>query len=445
MQNPKSAVVMGFFFGIFFFIIAFFVPYKFPVLAVACNQSCAVHACDPGLWCNVPAGRLCRNFSCPGNPTCVCPSPTPTLYPTIAITGILKENNGVSCTNDISSNNLKIRIVPQNGWGITPVCTQNPASGNPKIAYNCTVTFDNQIANPSPAQNLTLNASAPEYQSAYWTDNNVCGGAANNTIAVNVAAPVPTTTFNKDIFFDLSGVGGGTGWMKLSNLSFSGNAGLNNVIPQSVSAYDSEDDTSRYFIIDGAGTAGVNSASSINLGTAQTSANNWSMTSYTRQVGFTPATFLDYVKSRKDYTTIADLSGASQPGIYYINGDLTISSDPTSDFVLIVNGNVTISQDFNKATQTTAKKSVAILANNITIGNNVAYAYGIFIAGGAFDTGTNAALGLKIKGNVSTSTLSDGRSQSNNSQPSLFMVSDPGAFITLLPYLSISKYDQTIQ
>lgn len=366
------------------------------------------------------------------------PTPTPTLYPTIAITGVLKEYNGISCTNNISSNSLSINIVPQYPAGVTPVCTQNPVSGNPKTSYSCTVSFNNQTANPTPAQNLSLNASASEYQSAYWTDNNTCGGAANNTIAVNVAAPIPTTTFNKDIFFNLSG-----SWIKLSNLSFSGNAGLNNVIPQTVTAYDSEDNISRYFIINGVGAAGVTSASSINLGTAQSSANNWNMTGYTRQVGFTPTTFLDYVRSRKDYTSVDPASfnlSSLSSGIYYVSGPVTLSGNAGADAVIIVNGNVTISGDLN----TISGKAIAILATgNITVSSSVSSLYGIFVAGGSFDTGTGS--GLKIKGNLSANTLNNQRTQSDNSKPSLFIMNGAANFVTLLPYLSISKYDQTIQ
>lgn len=268
------------------------------------------------------------------------------------------------------------------------------------------MTFDNQNANPTPAQNLTLNASAPEYQSTYWTDNNMCGGTTNNTIAVNVAAAIHTTTYTKDMFFNDPGVNGNNAWIKLNNLAFSGNATLDNPIPLSIGAYDSEDTTGRYFIIGGTGVAGVASASTVNLGTAQASTNNWSISGYTRTVGFTPSAFFDYVKSRKDYTTVDassfDMSTLSA-GISYVDGDVTISTDPTNDVVLIVNGKVNITKDFNKKDVTTANKSVAILANNITVGDDVAYAFGIFATSGTFDTGTNTSLGLKIKGNLSAS------------------------------------------
>jgi len=371
------------------------------------------------------------------------PTPTPTPYPTIAISGLLREYNGLSCTNDISSTTLSININPQYPAGVTPVCGITPPSGSTKSSYRCTVVFDNQGANPTPAQNLNLSSSTSEYSSSNWTDNNVCGGTPNNVLPVNVAAPVPTTVFDKDVFFLSFG-----NWMKLKNLSFSGNGNLSNVISYTVSAYDSDDDTSRYFIT--SSTAGVTSANSINLGTADVSDKNWRMTGYTRQVGLTPSIFMDYVRSRKSYNTVADpstfdFSSVTSDGIYYANTHVTITSDPGANAVLIVNGNTTINQNFNRDGGTDKpKKAVAILANNIYIDSSVNYAYGVFVTSGTFFTGA-ASSGLKVKGNVSANSLDNQRTQTDTSKPAFFVVADADSFLSLLSYLSISKYDQTIQ
>lgn len=304
------------------------------------------------------------------------------------------------------------------------------------------MVFDNQNANPTPAQNLNLSSSASEYQSSNWTDNNACGGVPNNALPVNVAAPAPTTTFYKDIFFLSSG-----NWTKLKALSFSGNGSLVNPIPYAVSAYDSDDDTSRYFIT---GSAGAASANSVNLGTADPSNNNWKMTGYARRVGLTPSIFMDYVRSRKSFNAVSDpsnfdFSSITEAGIYYANTHVTITNDPRADAVLIVNGNATINQNFNRDIGTDKpKKAVAILANNIYIDSSVNYAYGVFVTSGAFFTGA-ASSGLKVKGNVSANSLDNQRTQSDTSRPAFFVVADADSFLSLLSYLSISKYDQTIQ
>ncbi|MBI3366587.1 hypothetical protein HY041_03095 [Candidatus Roizmanbacteria bacterium] len=430
-------------------LIIYFVLFSFLVMASLLIMPYAVYAqyATPTFTPTpTPPGPTATPTSTPTPTLTPTPTPLPTPYPTVAISGLLKEYNGVSCTNDISSNTLAIYINPDSPAGVTPVCGITPPSGSTKSSYRCTVVFDNLGANPTPAQNLNLSASATEYSSANWTDNNVCGGPANNALPVNVAAPAPTTVFDKDIFFKSSG-----NWLKLKDLSFSGNASLTNIIPNLVSAYDSDDNSSRYFITSGASTnAGVSSANSINLGTANASENNWKMTGYTRQVGFTPSIFMDYVKSRKSYTTVSDpanfdFSAITEPGIYYANTHVTITNDPGTDVVLIVNGNATINQNFNRNGGTDKpKKAVAILANNIYIDSSVQYAYGIFAASSTFFTGASSN-GLKVKGNVSANTLDNQRTQSDSSKPAFFALADADSFLTLLSYLSISKYDQTIQ
>ncbi len=432
------------------------------VVFVSHTQSVAAACCACNLStdgygnCNVSNGTcsyLCPTATPTPTPTATptpipTSTPTPTPYPTVAISGLLKEYNGFSCTNDISSSSLSIAINPQYPAGVTPVCGITPPSGSTKSSYRCTVVFNNQAANPTPAQNLNLSASASEYQSAYWTNNNSCpadGGSASNTIAVDVSAVSPDTVFSKDVFFNVTGVAE-EGWIKLKNLSYNSSGSLVNVLPLSVSSYDADDDGSRVFVT---GSGGAASASTINVGTADKSSDNWSMVGYTRQVGFYPSNFLEYIKARKDYTILDAstfvMSDITAAGIYYINGSVALSSDPGANAVLIVNGNVTISQNFNHNTgDDTVKKSVAILATGtITVADDVSYVYGIFATEGVFNTGTGS--GLKIKGNLSVQTLNNQRTQSDNRKPALFIVNDPAAFVALLPYLSVAKYDQTIQ
>ncbi len=446
------SLIVGFFFFFFLYLTLGTKP-SYGAYTYTCDQACTQpDDCIVGLEC---ISNSCRNPSCSSEPSCICPTPTPTAvptptpsptpspYPTVAISGLLREYNGASCTNDISSTTLSININPDSPAGITPVCGITPPSGATKSSYGCTVVFDNQNgAYPTPAQNLNLNASASEYQSSNWTDNNICGGTPNNVLPVDVAAPVPTTVFDKDIFFLSNG-----NWMKLKSLSFSGNSNVSNIIPNTVSAYDSDDDASRYFITNN---AGVTSASSINLGTADASSNNWKMTGYARQIGLSPSIFMDYVRSRKSYNTVSDppnfdFSSITEAGIYYANSNVTITNDPGANAVLIVNGNATINQDFNRNAGTDKpKKAVAILANNIYIDSSVNYAYGIFVTSGMFFTGASSN-GLKVKGNVSANSLDNQRTQSDTSKPAFFIVADAESFLSLLSYLSVSKYDQTIQ
>jgi hypothetical protein len=369
--------------------------------------------------------------------------PTPTPYPTVAVSGLLKEYSGLSCSNDISSNSLSINISPQFPPGVTPSCGVTPPTGATKSSYRCTVVFDNQGAAPTPAQNLNLNASASEYQSAYWTDNNACSSTANNTIAVDVAAPAPTTVFNKDVFFQTT-----RAWIKLKNGTYMSGGALTNVIPQTISSYDADDSGGRYFIINDANVVpGLVSANPFNTGTAPVSSRGWSSASYTKQAALTSSTFLEYVKSRKLYQTVTvttppnlDLSTITTTGIYYVGSSVTLTGDPGANMVLIVGGDVTINQNFNREAATDQpKKSVAILANTINLDPTVAYAYGVFVAN-TVATGSTTT-GLKIKGNLSAGTFNNQRAATDNTKPSVFIIFDQNAYLNLLPYLSIDKYE----
>lgn len=111
----------------------------------------------------------------------------PTPYPTVAVSGLLREYAGDSCPNNISSNFLSVNLNPKFPAGVTPACGITPPAGQTRSSYRCTVVFDNQNAAPTPVQNLSLNASAAPYSSAYWTDNNACSSTANNTLEVNAA------------------------------------------------------------------------------------------------------------------------------------------------------------------------------------------------------------------------------------------------------------------
>lgn len=177
---------------------------------------------------------------------------------------------------------------------------------------------------------------------------------------------------------------------------------------------------------------------------------NWHQANYSSFNTSLISDFYEYAKARKDIKQIYAVNDINSDGVYFIqtNG-LTLSSIPSGrNFVLIVRnsnnldyGNITINTDnFNSSND----KSVAFIANSITFDSSVQYANGIFIATNSITyQSTN---GLKIKGNlISTSPISL-QSLSDNSQPSLFIVFSAKMYLDLLPYLSTSTYDyQQIQ
>lgn len=396
-------------------------------------------------------------YTCPG-PTAkmAVTVVTPTPYPTVAVSGNLREYLGAACYPDISTNTLSLNINPQIPAGVTTNCGVTPPTGQTRSSYRCTVVFDNQAPyptpTPNPAQNLNLSASATGYSAAYWTDDDpylsdvVCRDTVSNSLLVDVSSG-DSTVYSKDIFFKNI-----SSWTKIKNSSFSSPASLTNVIPLNIAAYDGDDDVSqRYFIMTSIDNdPGLVSASSIDTGTADVSSKNWKADyDYPHQTALTPLLFTQYVKSRKEYQTIDQtqpdpLGQLSETKINLWEGNLTLNNAAkfnNKKVVLIVNGTLTLSMENFKPSN---NASVAFVAQTINFYEGTTFvkeAEGLFIAQ-AVNTGSTSNQGLKIKGNlVAQSPLNNNRNWSDNSQPSVFIVFDPEQYINLLPYLSTASYD----
>ncbi len=370
--------------------------------------------------------------------------PTPTPYPTVVIQGNLKEYLGGSCPANVSSNSISLNMNPVSSSGITVNCGVTPPAGSgTQSTYRCTIAFNNQAASPTPAQNFTLSASASSYSpAAGWFTGavNSCTTTSDNIIALDVAAPAPTTTHSRDIFFDSS-----SRWVKLKNASFAGIGSLSNNIPLNLSAYDSDDSAAqRYFIMTGTGddpgAASVNGT--FTLGTADVSDFNWKSENNGMTSVWNRSSFMDYVKSRKSYTSISSLSEISANGIYYYSGLLPLSWGAvpsqfnTYKVVLIVPGQVDIDvANFNPT------QSFALIADTINFNANVQSATGLFVAA-SVTTGDTTNQGLKITGNlIAQSSFNNQRDWTTNTKPSVFIVFDPSLYLNLLDTLSVASYD----
>ncbi len=251
-----------------------------------------------------------------------------------------------------------------------------------------------------------------------------CAGP-NSSMVVTVVAPTATPTPTPGP------------WIKLKNTSFYSGNGLTDLIPLVPTAYDADDDSNPYFITGGTG-AGLTAASSLNLTAINQSAkpngSNWSASSYSPTVTFTPASFLKYVKTRKTYTTITDLNdivSIDHDGIYFYNGSSPVTIDTTqtiTDYntVLITSGEVDINSDFNPT------KSIAIVADRISFGSGMNQAKGIFIANTVTVANSTNGGGLKIIGNLVAQTgLTDSRTPADLFQPTIFSSQRGRVFILL--------------
>jgi hypothetical protein len=404
------------------------------------SYSCINATCTRGAYeCN-------NNVWCSGSNPCPTSTPAVTPYPTVAVSGLLKEYLGVgSCPlGGISTGTLSVALNPQIPAGVTTNCGITPPAGQTKSSYRCTAVF-NALSNP--AQNLNLSASATGYSSAYWTAANACTDTTSNSLPVNVSSGGSTVYDNKDIFFKNV-----TSWIKLKNSSFSSLTSLNNVIPLNIVAYDAADDNAsqRYFIINSAGNdPGLVAASSINTGTADVSSKNWGTASADISIRMRPSDFLSYVRSRKEYTTVSNLGDITTNNynkqILVLTGPITIDNTNKSIFdnkslVLIINGNLNL----NFTTFNPTGGYVAFLSTGtITFASTTTEARGIFISP-TVDLGTNSNLGIKIIGNlVALNNLINGRQWTDNSKPSVFVVFDQSYYINLLPYLSTANYQMS--
>ena len=376
-----------------------------------------------------------------------CPLPT---NQTAIISGVLRQKSGTGCYQADASNNFNVtNLTGSTGDSCVTIKTPCTFSLNQQhaVSYSCTVTWDNQACvaqgrQPNTTQTLTLTSGATGYSSGQFTNASCTPiNPPPNDKKVTVVAEVNSTA---DIAFTFSG----SNWIKLKNSSYNGVSITGITVPAFVTSYDADDNGSKYFAI---GNAGSILNTTVSPSSAYSTPNNWYAASYTKSSSINPSTFLNYVKSRKEYQTVSAMSSINQEGIYLWSGDLTLNNinlnqATASKFVLIVDGNVTIDQDkFNidNCTDASGLKKIAILSKTGTIAfsTSTQCAAGVFIAQ-TVNTGAITSQGLKIKGNlIAQTTLTNGRAWSDTSKPGLFVVFDPVQYINLLPYLSTAYYD----
>lgn len=386
----------------------------------------------------------CAATPTPVNSTDSCTITVIPKYQNVTVTGTLHSQTGkgasAQCTAySGNSTNTTISLTTTHSDVIHPTCT---VSGS---TYTCTITYDN--SDPSLAtQDFGLTAASTTNGMGTWhtkDTGNQCTSSVATTLSItadpNSTKSYDNTSANTDIFFHVDP------WMKAKDTSLNTQGLSFNSIPPGALAFDT-DDPGNPVLIDGE--AGlVTSTNNLPAGLRLSSPNQWSISGYQKVTGFNFDSFYAYIQSRKQYKVLSSLSSdlheinedATDHIFYFDASDspLTITSAPTSTAVLLVKGSVVIS---NNLTST----GFALITNGtITVAPSVNSLQGIYISS-AFDTGSSPN-GLKIKGNLVTSSTTNGRDLTNNLKPSVFVDFDAGQYMNLLPYLSIAKYDQTIK
>lgn len=212
-------------------------------------------------------------------------------------------------------------------------------------------------------------------------------------------------------------------WIKLKDACYQTTAKIKNPVPairlpfEINNVADPEDSPADQYLIRGKGGVVISEKNISFAEDTQASAKDWQIKNYDISFLNSKSSYLSYAKARKQIISLptlsGDLSDITGPGLYYYGSDLTITAaDPPSNFVLIVDGSVTIDpstgNNFNYdncgGSCDEPTKSIAIFANNIFFDDSLNRAYGIFIADDTIRTGVQNK-GLKIKGNVVSKNL----------------------------------------
>lgn len=303
-----------------------------------------------------------------------------------------------------------------------------------------------------------------------WRPSSVCAQASCTVYEVSVGcgepgglcnAPSPTPTPTPEPL---------KSWIKVQSTSFYSDnfnvSGANNYyVPRSPFTLRTDgtnlDSSSPYMQI-GSTTndieTGVARIDGSRFETDRINSKGWVLTDTdSRDALFSPNRYLDYAKTRKDFVSITDLSAIQNNRVNIYDpeavgqvNDTVIISNATilnkSPYVLIVDGNLTITTDFN----TTVANSIAIVVTGtLTIDGAVQNANALFFvndlllpSSGSPD-GVNG--GLQIVGNLivynGLEQIDIERTRAENERPTVFIVQQIPMYLQLLPYFSTANYE----
>ena len=248
-------------------------------------------------------------------------------------------------------------------------------------------------------------------------------------------------------------------WYKVKNASFHKLGNLIDAVPDpdNAEAFDNEDDglcdqsdPSSITCMDINEPGVVTADGYIDTANAPISFRGWSGTNYNFNNNIDPDAFLAYVLARKNYVQITDFNEMQSDIINYIQGDFTVDNNGfqgKTDFVLVVDGNLTIDQSntFNPS-----NKSMAfVVTGTLNIRSNVSAMNGIYIGNDVdfasdIPAGSTTTNQLKVNGNLVSFTegqCTDKRQRTDNDKPSCFFVHNiADHFLPLIDMLSIRTY-----
>lgn len=352
---------------------------------------------------------------------------------TFHVGGQLVEKVGEDCQDISLMSNFTLEPVISPSEGVTADCKMPTMS-----SYSCDFTINNQSGQcTNPNITVTMKGTYAGYSDIGWRSGGTAG-ACNGTPTSRTYTPgvIENAT---PLFFQYDN--GGGGWFKMAQTSFNSRmSGRLNYLPASITAYDQDDSAVNRYLIEGS-SGNIMQSEPVAIGASDMpySANNWYTTNYSANTDISYSKYIDYIKARKSYTKITDLTEIEGDGIYSISTPVTLTAAQFDGkkVVLVVEG---AAATFSGATFIPANGSLALVAKDIIIDPTVTEIDAILV-GQTVSTG-EAPVGLKIKGNlISESAVDVKRTQTNARKPSLFVVFNPKTYLDVLPYLSTSTYD----
>ena len=256
-------------------------------------------------------------------------------------------------------------------------------------------------------------------------------------------------------------------WFKAKDVAFHEKGGVSNSIPVNAQAFSSLDEgdcnssNNNLRNCHTVNQSGVLSAQGgINLGMSMPNFREWSFgnTSYSTSTLFTPDSFIQYTRGKKDTITIDDPEDVERNRVNYLYGNDTINviddngMQGKAPFVLLVdNGDLQfdLSNKFNSSNQamvlvvdgTIEFKSTMNEVNGIFIANNFDFAYDI--ADGSFTDNTFWLNGNIISLNDTECTAK--RKRADQTKPTCFFTFDfLNQFLPTLDLFSIRSYSRYV-
>ena len=368
---------------------------------------------------------------------------------------IVTDSSPAACSTGAPERFVGTLTLSPNTNGYSTTCTTTTTASR-TTDFSCAITLDNVNYDPNPHQSYSLTMTGGA--SAYGCGGDCATpGACSNVFAPNLDANETRVTTGSSALYVNTELA--ASFFKVKNMSVYTSGGINSPFPAGHKPYNANDIGDNFFnqgvtgssdgvgvvVSNGTQTAGLSSAPNNGISARGWQAGDY-QTSATKYVG---SSFITFAKGQKQVQSINSLSDSAftsaSSGIFLIRSDLTLNNSNISALnnkyvILMSEGTIRISDDF-----TPTNSNIALFARTIYIENAVTSVQAILSANTIYVTSpanTTSTTPLSIIGSLSAQQpidMSKRARRDDDLKPSVFVQADPGAYLTLLPYMSTTK------